>query len=92
MARVTTKEARIGIRTTKEQKAFIKRGASVQGQKLSDFVLASAQEKAELVLADQKEFVLSAARWKAFVEALDRPIRRHERLKRLMSEPSLLER
>jgi uncharacterized protein (DUF1778 family) len=88
----TTKEARIGIRTTKEQKALIKRGASVQGQKLTDFVLASAQEKAELVLADQKEFVLPAERWKAFVEALDRPVRRHERLTQLMSEPSILER
>jgi uncharacterized protein (DUF1778 family) len=92
MARVGTKEARIGIRTTKEQKAFIKRGASLQGLKLSDFVLASAQEKAEIVLADQKEFVMSAARWDAFVEALDRPIRRHQRLNRLMSEPSVLER
>jgi uncharacterized protein (DUF1778 family) len=92
MAFTPTKEARIGIRTTKEQKAFIKRGASVQGQKLSDFVLASAQEKAEMVLADQKEFVLPAGRWKAFVEALDRPVRRHERLTQLMSEPSVLER
>jgi uncharacterized protein (DUF1778 family) len=92
MARVATKEARIGIRTTKEQKALIKRGANVQGQKLSDFVLASAQEKAEMVLADQKEFVLSAERWKAFVTALDRPVRRHERLSQLMSEPSVLER
>jgi uncharacterized protein (DUF1778 family) len=92
MAPATTKEARIGIRTTKEQKAFIKRGASMQGQKLSDFVLASAQEKAELVLADQREFVLSAERWKAFVDALDRPARRHERLTRLMSGPSVLER
>ena len=92
MAPATTKEARIGIRTTKEQKAFIKRGASAQGQKLTDFVLASAQEKAELVLADQKEFVLPAERWKAFVAALDRPVRRHERLTQLMSEPSALER
>jgi len=92
MAPATSKQARIGIRTTKEQKALIKRGASVQGQKLTDFVLTSAQEKAELVLADQREFVLSAARWKAFVEALDRPVRRHERLTQLMSEPSVLER
>jgi uncharacterized protein (DUF1778 family) len=89
---LATKEARIGIRTTKEQKAFIKLGASVQGQKLSDFVLASAQEKAEMVLADQKEFVLSADRWKAFIEALDRPVRRHQRLSQLMSESSVLER
>jgi len=92
MAEAATKKARIGIRTTKEQKALIKRGASAQGQKLSDFILASAQEKAEMVLADQKEFVLAAARWKAFVEALDQPVRRHQRLARLMSEPSVLER
>lgn len=92
MAVRATKKERIGIRTTKEQKAFIKRGANVQGQKLTDFILASAQEKAELVLADQKEFVLPAQRWDAFVAALDRPVRRHERLARLMSEPSALER
>lgn len=92
MAPATTKQSRIGIRTTKEQKALIMRAASAQGQRLSDFVLASAQEKAELVLADQKDFVLPAERWKDFVAALDRPARRHERLNRLMSEPSVLER
>ena len=92
MTPATTKQTRIGIRTTKEQKALIKRGANALGQKLTDFVLASAQEKAESVLADQKEFVLSPARWKAFVEALDQPVRRHKRLIRLMSEPSVLER
>jgi len=92
MAQAATKEARIDIRITKKQKAFIKRGATVQGQKITDFVLSSAQEKAEMLLADQKEFTLPAERWDAFVAALDRPVNRHERLARLMSEPSILER
>jgi len=86
------KEARIEVRTTHEQKAFITRGADTNGQSVSDFVLASAQEKAEMILADQKEFVLPPDRWAAFVAALERPEKKHDRLAQLMSEPSILER
>ena len=92
MAHAATKEARIDLRTTKKQKAFIQRGADTRGQKLSDFVLSSAQEKAEIVLADQREFVLPAARWDAFIRALERPVKQHQRLTRLLTEPSILER
>ncbi|MBI3547560.1 MAG: DUF1778 domain-containing protein [Elusimicrobia bacterium] len=35
---------------------------------------------------------LSPVRWKAFVSALDRPIRLKPRLRRLLTEPSVLER
>lgn len=86
------KEARIDVRTTYEQKAFITRVADSSGQSVSDFVLSSAQEKAEMILADQKEFVLPPDRWAAFVAALERPEKKHDRLARLMSEPSILER
>jgi uncharacterized protein (DUF1778 family) len=86
------KEARIEVRTTSQQKAFITRGASANGQNISDFILSSAQEKAEMILADQKTFVLPQDRWDAFVAALERPDIKHERLTRLMSEPSILER
>jgi uncharacterized protein (DUF1778 family) len=86
------KEARIEVRTTDEQKAFISRGAKANGQNVSDFVLSSAQEKAEIILADQKEFVLPQDRWEEFVAALERPEIKHKRLARLMSEPSILER
>ena len=91
------KEARIEVRTTSARKAFIARGASANGQNVSDFILSSAQEKAEMILADQKVFVLPPDRWNAFVAALDRPKTerpqvKHKRLTRLMSEPSVLER
>jgi uncharacterized protein (DUF1778 family) len=86
------KEARIEVRTSFEQKAFITRGANANGQSISDFILSSAQEKAEIILADQKEFVLQQDRWDKFVAALERPASKHRRLEKLMSEPSILER
>ena len=73
MARLAeVKTCRIDLRATREQKAFIKRVAGAQGQKISDFVLNSAREKAEMILADQKEFLLSPKQWASFVSVLDR--------------------
>jgi uncharacterized protein (DUF1778 family) len=86
------KERRLNFRASKEQHAVIERGATVQGQNLTQFVVSSAYEKAEQVLADQRSFVVSGSRWNAFVVALDKPVRRHARLARLLSEPSILER
>jgi uncharacterized protein (DUF1778 family) len=83
---------RIALRTSKERKSFLERGARASGLNLSEFVLSSAQEKAEMVLADQNRFVISPARWNAFVAALEKPATRREQLARLLSEPSVLER
>jgi uncharacterized protein (DUF1778 family) len=93
MARpAAAKTCRIDLRVTREQKSFIKRVAGAQGQKISDFVLNSAREKAEMILADQREFSLPPKQWASFVAVLDRPVNHHERLARLMTEPSVLER
>lgn len=87
------KPCRINLRTTKKQKSLIERGASMQGQNLTDFIVSSASEKAEQILAEQRHFVISSAKWDAFVAALDRePATPRGRLARLMSEPSILER
>jgi uncharacterized protein (DUF1778 family) len=89
--RTAAKECRLNFRVTKEQHALIERGATVQKQALTQFVVSSAYEKAERVLADQRNFAVSSSRWNAFVAALDKPVSRHERLARLLSEPSILE-
>jgi uncharacterized protein (DUF1778 family) len=88
----TVKDCRVDLRTSKDTKSLLERGANAKGQTLTDFVLTSAQEKAEMLLADQKEFVISPKRWDSFLAALDKPVTRRERLARLMSEPSILER
>ena len=86
------KECRLNLRATKEQRAIIEKGATVEGQNVTDFVVSSAYQKAEQVLADQRTFVVPQAKWDAFVAALDMPTTRKARLARLMSEPSILER
>ncbi len=92
MATSAPRTDRIALRTTKERKSFLERAADERGQNLSEFVLSSAQEKAEMVLADQNRFVISPTQWDAFLAALEKPPIRRNRLVRLMTEPSILER
>ena len=65
------KTSRIDLRATREEKSFIKRVAGAQGQKISDFVLNSAREKAAMISAVQKEFGLSPDQSAAFSSILD---------------------
>jgi uncharacterized protein (DUF1778 family) len=69
MATTAARNDRIALRTSTEQKSFLEKGASATGQNLTEFVLSSAQEKAEMVLADQNRFVISPKQWDAFVTA-----------------------
>jgi uncharacterized protein (DUF1778 family) len=48
-------------------------------------VTAAAQ-----TLADGRQFVLDEAQWRAFQEALDRPVQSKPRLKKLLREPGML--
>jgi uncharacterized protein (DUF1778 family) len=83
---------RIHLRATEREVSRIDRAAAFSGVSLSAFILASASERAERTLADQREFEVSGRQWNAFVEALDRPAQRIPELARLMREPSILER
>jgi uncharacterized protein (DUF1778 family) len=69
----------------------MRRGAQLRGESLTDFILQSACSEAEQGLADQRRFSLNPEQWSAFVAALDRPIQPKPRLRRLFSEPSVLE-
>jgi uncharacterized protein (DUF1778 family) len=54
--------------------------------------MMSAAERAERTLADVTHFELSPKQWHAFTAALDRPARTLPRLRRLLQEPSVLDR
>jgi uncharacterized protein (DUF1778 family) len=54
--------------------------------------MMSATERAERTLADVTHFELSPKQWQAFTAALDRPARKLPRLRRLLQEPSILDR
>ena len=95
MSSLTAKKSRtkrFNLRATAQQEKLIRSVAKHNGINVTDFILESACERAEQILADRREFVLSASQWKAFQEALDRPVRLKPRMRRLLSEPSILER
>ena len=85
-----TKEDRLNIRTTAEDRALLKTAAELANKPLSVFVVDSARDNAHRLLADQREFVLSEDRWDAFVAALDTTTHRPN-LDKVFSTPSVLE-
>jgi len=88
----TTRASRLSLRATERQKTLFETVASRRGVTVTEFVLESAQNRAEEILADERHFVVPPERWKAFVAALDRPVRAKPRLRRLLREASVLER
>jgi uncharacterized protein (DUF1778 family) len=82
---------KVDLRLTPEAKRTLQSAAEAARQSLSEFVLESALGRAEERLPDRTRFTLGLAQWRAFIEALDRPPRRIERLERLFSEPSPFE-
>jgi uncharacterized protein (DUF1778 family) len=85
------KDRRINLRATSVQELLIRAAADRRGISMTDFVLESACTKAEETIADQVHFVLSDKQWKAFADALERPAKARPRLRKLLTEPSILE-
>jgi uncharacterized protein (DUF1778 family) len=88
----STRSAKLDLRLTPEAKKKLQTAAETAGRTVSEFVLESAQVRADETLADRKRFGLTAGRWKRFLEALDAPPRDLPRLRRLLREPSVFER
>jgi uncharacterized protein (DUF1778 family) len=86
------KERRINLRASENDVQMITRAAAVAGVSFSNFIMMSATERAERTLADLERFELSPRKWLAFTAALDRPAKKCVRLRRLLQEPSLLDR
>ncbi len=66
----TQRIARLEARITPEQKAFFERAAQLQGQTLTDYVVASLQRSSEEVIRSHHVITLSARDSITFVEAL----------------------
>jgi uncharacterized protein (DUF1778 family) len=85
------KDRRINLRATLVQESLIRAAADRRGISMTDFVLESACARAEETIADQIHFVLSDKQWKAFNDALERPARVRPRLRKLLTQTSILE-
>jgi uncharacterized protein (DUF1778 family) len=85
------KSQRINFRISDAQEELLRRGAQHTGQTMTEFIVESACAVAECELAEQKEFKLPPEQWRAFLAALDKPAESHPALRRLLTEPSVIE-
>ena len=82
---------KLDLRLSRAAKQTLQAAATAERKSVSEFVLDSALSRAEERLADRRVFTLDRKTWDAFVTALDKPPRRHARLERLFSEPSVFD-
>jgi uncharacterized protein (DUF1778 family) len=87
----TRRSERIDVRTTPLVKALLQRAAASSHKNVTEFLLHAGINAAEETLADQRLFRLDNEQWKAFNDALDRPVAAKPRLARLLSDKSVLE-
>jgi uncharacterized protein (DUF1778 family) len=88
----SSKSDRLNLRIEPELRELFETAAAAAKMTLSAFILSSTRIRAEQELADRVHFSVTPEQWRAFMDALDRPPREIPRLRRLMSEPSVLER
>lgn len=84
------KDTAITLRISKQQKSLLLQAAKVRHTSLTDFVLEQAFHAAQDTLAEQVHFKLDDTQWQLFCEALDKPAKSNEALKKLLTEPSVL--
>lgn len=83
-----SRSARLGLRTTPEQEAILRRAAAVSHKSLTDFVLDSACLAAEQTLLDQRLFMVSDEQGSNLLELLDRPVAESAGMQDLFSKPA----
>lgn len=82
---------KLDLRLTRSAKSALRAAAAASNRSVSEFVLESALARADEALADRRTFALTAAQWKAFLQALDASPRRLPRLQRLLKEPGFFD-
>ncbi len=84
-----SRSARLGLRTTPQQEAVLRRAAEVAHKSLTDFILDSACRAAEQTLLDQRLLMVSGEAYSAFAGLLERPARHNPGLRDLFARPAL---
>lgn len=85
------KTERIDVRASAPVKQLLQDAARACHKNVSEFLLDAGVVAASQALADRSQFLLDAAQWDAFQQALDRPVQNKPRLKKLLGEPGVLD-
>ena len=70
---VEAKDDRLQVRLNAEAKTMLQRAANYRHKTVSQFVLTTALAEAEKVIRENEAVALSAADWKVFYDALNKP-------------------
>lgn len=82
---------KLDLRVTCDAKRALQAAAAISHRSVSEFVLESALARANEILAGRRTFMLNDKQWKAFLAALDAPVRPLPRLERLLNEPAFFD-
>lgn len=85
----SAKTQQINFRATDRQADVLRRAAAVTESTLTDFVLVSAVDRAEQILADRRWFTVTQGQWDDFVQLLDAPLPSTERFRALRERPDV---
>ncbi len=80
-----TRAEPMSLRVDHETRSLIDRAAEALGQTRTEFMLASARERATEILLNQSLFVLDGREWSNFVSALDEAPEADAELRALLS-------
>ncbi len=72
--RRSPKSQQINFRATARQADVLRRAAAATDTTLTDFVLDSAVDRAEKILADRRWFSVTDSQWSDFILILDAPL------------------
>ena len=82
----SSKDSRINLRVSTRQEQLIRRAALATDRSLTDFVLDSAAQRAEEILADRRWFILSQEDFTSFQHLLEQPLEHAEELQRFLTD------
>lgn len=87
----TARSESLDIRISAEAKRILQEAARERHTSVSQFVLDTALTAASELLAARTQIGLKSEQWEQFMAALDAPPRSHPRMKRLLTEPTILD-
>lgn len=82
------KNQRIEVRATERQETILRQAAAATDRTMTDFILDSAVDHAERILAERRWFVASPEQYEEFLRMLDQPLESTEKFEKLWSRPS----
>lgn len=85
------KDSRLNLRISSRQAQLLRRAAAAEDQSVTDFVLQSAAQEAERVLADRRWLLLSDDEWASFNAALEQPIANPEALRQFLHTETVVD-